>query len=212
MFCHENGAPYTSDQLNWRFSKMTRRAGIGRWHAHEGRHTAVSIMSSNGVPIQDISDTVGHKSTHVTETVYRHVIVPEIRGGATVMDDVFMTTKTTQTRATEKPRPLRLLIWDLIFERRRDKSVELRGFEPLTFCMPCSRVSSDSVALGPVTALQSSFDVWGRLARSGGIWGRWSLVWSWFAGPPGRSAAPRRVTVLRCAGPSKAYGCRLGVV
>ena len=55
----------------------------------KGRHTAVSIMSSNGVPIQEISDTVGHKSTHVTETVYRHVIVPEIRGGATVMDDIF---------------------------------------------------------------------------------------------------------------------------
>lgn len=89
VFCHENGAPYSSDQLNWRFSKMTRKAGIGRWHAHEGRHTAVSIMSSNGVPIQDISDTVGHKSTHVTETVYRHVIVPAIRGGATVMDGVF---------------------------------------------------------------------------------------------------------------------------
>ena len=89
VFCHENGDPYTSDQLNWRFSKMTRRAGIGHWHAHEGRHTAVSIMSSNGVPIQEISDTVGHKSTHVTETVYRHVIVPEIRGGATVMDGVF---------------------------------------------------------------------------------------------------------------------------
>ena len=68
---------------------MTRRAGIGRWHAHEGRRAAVSIMSSNGVPIQEISDTVGHKSTHVTETVYRHVIVPEIRGGATVMDGVF---------------------------------------------------------------------------------------------------------------------------
>jgi hypothetical protein len=67
---------------------MTRRAGLGRWHAHEGRHTAVSIMSSNGVPIQEISDTVGHKSTHVTETVYRHVIVPAIRGGAPVMDVV----------------------------------------------------------------------------------------------------------------------------
>jgi integrase len=89
VFCHENGDPYTADALNWRFSRMTRRAGIGHWHAHEGRHTAVSIMSSNGVPIQDISDTVGHKSTHVTETVYRHVIVPQIRGGATVMDDVF---------------------------------------------------------------------------------------------------------------------------
>ena len=32
---------------------------------------------------------MGHKSTHVTGAVYRHVIVPEIRGGATVMDDVF---------------------------------------------------------------------------------------------------------------------------
>ena len=89
VFCHENGTMYTSEALNWRFSKMTRKAGIGHWHAHEGRHTAVSIMSSNGVPIQEISDTVGHKSTHVTETVYRHVIVPAIRGGATVMDDVF---------------------------------------------------------------------------------------------------------------------------
>ena len=80
---------YSSRALNWRFSRMTKKAGIGHWHAHEGRHTAVSIMSSNGVPIQDISDTVGHKSTHVTETVYRHVIVPAIRGGASVMDAVF---------------------------------------------------------------------------------------------------------------------------
>jgi integrase len=89
VFCHEDGRMYTSDALNWRFSKMTKRAGIGHWHAHEGRHTAVSIMSSNGVPLQEISDTVGHKSTHVTETVYRHVIVPAIRGGATVMDRIF---------------------------------------------------------------------------------------------------------------------------
>jgi integrase len=89
VFCHEDGKMYSSDALNHRFSKMTKRAGIGHWHAHEGRHTAVSIMSHNGVPIQEISDTVGHKSTHVTETVYRHVIVPAIRGGATVMDTVF---------------------------------------------------------------------------------------------------------------------------
>ena len=64
-------------------------ASIRTAQHHKGRHTAASIMSSNCVPIQEISDTVGHKSTHVTETVYRHVIVPEIRGGATVMDDVF---------------------------------------------------------------------------------------------------------------------------
>ena len=62
--------------------------------------------------------------------------------------------------------------------------VELRGFEPLTFCMPCSMVSSDGVVLGLVTAVQSGSDVWGRLARSGEIWGRWYLVWSWFCRIP----------------------------
>jgi hypothetical protein len=46
--------------------------------------------------------------------------------------------------------------------------------------MPCSRVSSDSVALGPSTALQSNSGVRGRLAQSGEIWGRWYLVWHWF--------------------------------
>jgi integrase len=79
----------TRDALNWQFGKVIRRAGLGHWHAYEGRHTAVSIMSSNGVPIRDITDTGGHKSTHVTETVYRHVIVPAIRGGASVIDDIF---------------------------------------------------------------------------------------------------------------------------
>src|SRR5690242_12413579 len=43
-------APLTKDALNWQFGKITRRAGTGHWHAHESRHTAVSIMSNNGVP------------------------------------------------------------------------------------------------------------------------------------------------------------------
>ncbi len=60
--------------------------------------------------------------------------------------------------------------------------MELRGFEPLTFCMPCMPVSSDGVALGPVTAVQSRLSIWRRLVRSGEIWGRWDLIWSWLSG------------------------------
>ena len=41
-----------------------------------------------GVPIQEISDTVGHKSTHVTETVYRHEIRPALTKGATAMNRI----------------------------------------------------------------------------------------------------------------------------
>ena len=50
----------------------------------------------------------------------------------------------------------------------------------------------------PVAAGQSGSDVWGRLTRSGEIWRRWSLVWSWFGVPsnslrdgPGLGASPR---------------------
>ena len=35
--------------------------------------------------------------THVTETVYRHVIVPAIRGGASVMDTISASTRKTKT-------------------------------------------------------------------------------------------------------------------
>jgi hypothetical protein len=45
--------------------------------------------------------------------------------------------------------------------------------------MPCMLVSSDAVAPGPVSADQSSYGVWARLAPSGEICGRWYLVWYW---------------------------------
>jgi integrase len=105
VFCNEDGTPYRRWALNWRFSRLTREAGLGHWHAHEARHTAVSIMSRNGVPIQEIADTVGHRSTHVTETVYRHVIVPAVSGGATVMDEIFGTGGATSSNS---PMPLSL--------------------------------------------------------------------------------------------------------
>ena len=54
---------------------------MGRCPAYDGCRAAVPVScpATSGVPIQDISDTVGRKPTHVTETVYRHVIVPAIR-------------------------------------------------------------------------------------------------------------------------------------
>ena len=50
--------------------------------------------------------------------------------------------------------------------------VELRGFEPLTFCMPCIPVSSDGVALvrlPRVNGVTATGNVALRLAESGGV-------------------------------------------
>ena len=41
------------------------------------------------MPLEDISQLVGHVSTSVTETVYRHEIRPALTKGAAAMDEIF---------------------------------------------------------------------------------------------------------------------------
>jgi len=51
--------------------------------------TLLSTSSDNGMAIEEISRLVGHSSTNVTETVYRHQLRPVITTGAEVMDKLF---------------------------------------------------------------------------------------------------------------------------
>jgi integrase len=69
---------------------ITRKAGLGEnWTLRELRHSFVSIMSDNGVPIETIADLVGHACTAVTEEVYRHQLKPVITKGAETMNTIF---------------------------------------------------------------------------------------------------------------------------
>lgn len=53
---------------------LTARAGLGRWHPHELRHSAASIMSASGVPLEEVADMLGHDGTRMTALVYRHAV------------------------------------------------------------------------------------------------------------------------------------------
>ncbi len=55
-------------------------------------------MSDNDVPIEKIADLVGHRTTIVTQTVYRHQLRPVIETGATAMNTIL----------TARARPLRV--------------------------------------------------------------------------------------------------------
>ena len=59
------------------------------WTPRELRHSFVSLLSSSGVPIEDISHLVGHASTDVTEKVYRKELRPVLTRGARAMDALF---------------------------------------------------------------------------------------------------------------------------
>ena len=70
--------------------QITKAAGLGeQWAPRELRHSFVSILSTSDVPLDDISQLVGHVSTIVTETVYRHEIRPALTKGAAAMDRIF---------------------------------------------------------------------------------------------------------------------------
>jgi integrase len=90
VFTSQTGQPLDDANVRRAFRSMTNRAGLGtNWTPREQRHSFVSIMSDNGVPIETIADLVGHASTAVTETVYRHQLKPVITRGAETMNTIF---------------------------------------------------------------------------------------------------------------------------
>ena len=66
---------------------LCKKAGIeGVWAPRELRHTFVSLMSAGDVAVEEIARLVGHASSKVTETVYRHQLRPVMTKGAEKMD------------------------------------------------------------------------------------------------------------------------------
>ena len=90
VFTNQTGQPLDAANVRRSLRRITKRADLGEdWTPRELRHSFVSIMSDNGVPIETIADLVGHASTAVTETVYRHQLKPVITRGAETMNTIF---------------------------------------------------------------------------------------------------------------------------
>src|SRR3954452_15559666 len=89
VFTTTLGTPIDPSNLRREFAKLTRKAGIGHWHPHELRHSAASLLSAAGVPIEQISDVLGHEGPRTTAAVYRHLVNPSVSAGKAPMDTLF---------------------------------------------------------------------------------------------------------------------------
>jgi integrase len=90
VFATSVGTPLDAANVRRSFRRITKAAGLGEcWTPRELRHSFVSIMSDNGVTIEQIADLVGHRTTIVTQKVYRHQLKPVISTGATAMNVIF---------------------------------------------------------------------------------------------------------------------------
>ena len=89
VFASAIGTPLDAANVRREFRKITHAAGLGtRWAPRDLRHTFVSLMSADGVPIEEIARLAGHNRTATTELVYRYELRPVITVGAEAMDRI----------------------------------------------------------------------------------------------------------------------------
>ena len=90
LFASKVGTALNANNVIRAFRIITKKAGLGEdWVPREMRHTFVSVLSANGVPVESIALLVGHDRTATTELVYRHEIRPALTQGAEIMDRIF---------------------------------------------------------------------------------------------------------------------------
>jgi integrase len=90
VFASAVGTPMDDHNVRRMFRAVTQDAGLGTgWVPREMRHTFVSLLSAQGIPVEAIALLAGHNQTSTTELVYRHQIVPALTRGAEVMDEIF---------------------------------------------------------------------------------------------------------------------------
>jgi integrase len=89
VFCTSVGTELDAANVRRDFRRVVDRTpglNSAEWTLREMRHSFVSLLSKSGLDIEKISLLVGHKSTQVTETVYRHQLRPVLTEGAEAMD------------------------------------------------------------------------------------------------------------------------------
>ncbi len=92
VFASKAGTALDAANVRRGFRRIASAAGLDptHWTPRELRHSFVSLLSDEGVPIEQIARLVGHSGgSKVTESIYRKQLRPVIDEGATVMDRVF---------------------------------------------------------------------------------------------------------------------------
>ena len=93
VFTSHLGAALDAGNVRKMLKRVCAEAGVGEgWTPRELRTSFVSLMSHQGVSIEEIARLAGHATTRTTEIVYRRELRPVITTGAEIMDHLFTET------------------------------------------------------------------------------------------------------------------------
>src|SRR5215208_5138215 len=110
VFTTQRGTPLDAANVRRAFRRIAEHAGrhAEEWTPRELRHSFVSLLSSAGIPIEDIAHLVGHANTRTTEKVCRKELRPVLRRGAKAMDDLFKALQEASEPPNLPPRSMRI--------------------------------------------------------------------------------------------------------
>jgi integrase len=80
--------PVDPDAFNHYLRRLAERAGLGRVRVHDLRHTWATLALSRGIPLEVVSERLGHASSTITLNVYRHLLEEERRGYVLDLEDL----------------------------------------------------------------------------------------------------------------------------
>jgi integrase len=90
VFAQPNGRPIDkkADYKNW--SDLLKRAGVRHVRLHDGRHTAATLLLSEGIHPRVVMELLGHSQMRTTMDIYSHVMPALAREAADRMGTVLL--------------------------------------------------------------------------------------------------------------------------
>jgi len=88
VFTTDFGADMHPDTPSQIFERIIKKHNLKRIPFHSLRHTSISLLSSLGVPIQEISERAGHSSIEITNRIYNHVYEDDKRKTAVKINTI----------------------------------------------------------------------------------------------------------------------------
>lgn len=95
--CVDNlGRLILPNRLTKNFIKILRRNNLRKIRFHDLRHSCASIMLSNGVPMKQIQEWLGHADFSTTANIYSHLDYSTKLNSANTMTNVFAFSQTQE--------------------------------------------------------------------------------------------------------------------
>ncbi len=101
VFSTSKGTPMSTHNIHNRSWKpLLKRAGLPRsTRMHDLRHSCITLLLSQGVPVKVVSEMAGHSDVSITLSVYQHLLPDMQSMSAEAIDDTL--SEDDQDEATE---------------------------------------------------------------------------------------------------------------